>query len=283
MTDTTLDLDYLIAEFTIPGRPISKFHGGLNEGSHRWDAKKRTASEARISEAFAHAGGRLTESPDAAFRVEAVFRQGTFQRRDVDNMVKHVLDGLNGIAWIDDAQVVEIRGRKEFVAPEDEATVVTVYLTGDMGRLKEQCQNCGKEFRTYPSWNNPGRRRIYCSRDCTYAAVRAANTRNCEQCGSSFQSKDKRARFCTTQCSNQAGKVVIPCQICGTEFEQYKSWAEMRPCCSPECSAERAVITRKRRASKHFPGTCRICGAGTTRKEYKRCNPCKLSGNKIPD
>jgi len=34
------------------------------------------------------------------------------QRPEVDNLIKTVLDGLNGIAWGDDAQVVEVSGRK---------------------------------------------------------------------------------------------------------------------------------------------------------------------------
>ena len=34
---------------------------------------------------------------------------------DLDNLVKAVLDGLNGIAWHDDAQIVELHISKKYV------------------------------------------------------------------------------------------------------------------------------------------------------------------------
>lgn len=52
------------------------------------------------------------------------------QRPDVDNLIKTVLDGLNKIAWNDDAQVVEVSGRKAWSdgAP---ITHVTITSTGE--------------------------------------------------------------------------------------------------------------------------------------------------------
>lgn len=265
----------LVAEFTLAGNPQSKFHTahGPRPG---YDPAKREAAEARIALAFLEAGGKLTDSPDVAFKLEAVFRQSTHQRRDVDNMVKLVCDGLNGVAWPDDAQVLELHARKEFVDRDSAETVVRVYTIGDMGRRTEECLQCGTTFATYPSWSNPERRKVYCSRDCAYAGSRAARTHTCEQCGIQFVSRDKKARkFCTVTCKSKSGRVSVPCAVCGTEFEQFKSWVVRRPCCSPGCSAERMLLTRKERSSKYLPGTCLACGAGTTRKEYKRCRPCK--------
>ena len=35
-------------------------------------------------------------------------------RGDIDNYVKSVFDAFNGVVWEDDAQVVELRARKEY-------------------------------------------------------------------------------------------------------------------------------------------------------------------------
>ena len=37
---------------------------------------------------------------------------GNRRRRDLDNGIKAILDGLNGIAWADDAQVVRLLAEK---------------------------------------------------------------------------------------------------------------------------------------------------------------------------
>lgn len=44
-------------------------------------------------------------------------------RPDADNLAKSVLDSLNGLLWIDDSQVVDLRVRK-YVAAGDEAAHV---------------------------------------------------------------------------------------------------------------------------------------------------------------
>jgi hypothetical protein len=44
-------------------------------------------------------------------------------------MAKVVLDGLNGVAWADDAQVIELSARKGFVEDKQHARIeVLVYL-----------------------------------------------------------------------------------------------------------------------------------------------------------
>ena len=52
-------------------------------------------------------------------------------RPDIDNLLKSILDGLNGIAFEDDCQVALIRGEKLFVAPDTlPRAEVAVYYTG---------------------------------------------------------------------------------------------------------------------------------------------------------
>lgn len=42
---------------------------------------------------------------------------------DLDNYAKSILDGMNGVAWIDDSYVVDLRQQKEY-AEEDGALIV---------------------------------------------------------------------------------------------------------------------------------------------------------------
>jgi Holliday junction resolvase RusA-like endonuclease len=48
-------------------------------------------------------------------------------RRDIDNYAKACLDGLNGIAWADDGQVVDLRATKRYMeAPQTAITIETL-------------------------------------------------------------------------------------------------------------------------------------------------------------
>ena len=57
---------------------------------------------------------RLKSSRSAAREVKAT-------RPDIDNLLKAVLDGLNGVAFHDDGQVVQIGGAKWIAAADEEA------------------------------------------------------------------------------------------------------------------------------------------------------------------
>lgn len=286
--DLTIDISdarELVARFEVPGEPVSKARARFTKRGSKtvaYTPEKTKQGEERVAWAYRAAGGRLNPDTEVAYAVHAQFFNGTMQRRDVDNMLKLILDGLNGIAYPDDTQVLEVWGRKAKVSKPDARTAVSVYRIGTIGRPMANCIRCGAVFPTYESWTSNPNGKKYCSSGCHYAAVRERNARVCEQCGQDFQSKDSRARFCSRACRNRSGRVAIPCAICGTEFEQYKSWADRRPYCSQECATERARRMRQERRTKHLPGTCLVCGAGTTRKEYRRCNPCKLAGKAIP-
>lgn len=279
----------LIAEFTVKGEPTSKARPRFTKRGYKgqvYTPQRTLDAEAGVQAAFLKATKRKFLEPEAAYAVHIHFHNGTRQRRDIDNMVKLVLDGLNGAAWVDDNQVLEVAARKSFVTKAEAHTHVRIYVIGDMGFTKQSCKQCHKEFRTYPSWQRGGdREKLFCSRACHTEYRRRARERTCEHCNETFLiwGESKKTRFCSKECYSATRTVDINCVICGTEFRQYKSWVEMRPCCSPECSQERAKRKRAERRTTHFPGTCRICGAGTTRKEYKRCNACKLANKQVPE
>jgi Holliday junction resolvase RusA-like endonuclease len=59
------------------------------------------------------------------------FFQGTRARKDIDNMVKLVLDSLNGVAWTDDVQVSVVLARRVYTVKERARTVVRIFATID--------------------------------------------------------------------------------------------------------------------------------------------------------
>lgn len=269
--------------FTIPGEPASKARprfDGRGSKTRTYTPAKTKAAEVQVGWAFRAAGGRFEPDPEVTFGVDVTFHNGTRQRRDVDNMLKLVLDGLNGVAWVDDTQVMEVTARKRFVSKAEARTEVVVSRVGTMDRLTKPCERCGESFRIYESVK--GQR--YCSRACGDADREEARARVCAQCGADFlaHGKSHTTQFCSRACHAANGRTIISCRVCGTEFEQYKSWVEQRPYCSTECVRENARTRRQERRSTKFPGACLICGAGTTRKEYRRCNPCKLAGKSVP-
>lgn len=48
---------------------------------------------------------------------------------DLDNYIKAVLDGLNGLAWVDDSQIVNISATKEYSL--EPKTVVLIWIWGE--------------------------------------------------------------------------------------------------------------------------------------------------------
>jgi crossover junction endodeoxyribonuclease RusA len=276
----------VVARFEVPGEPVSKARARFTKyGSavRSYTPEKTRTAEERMAVAYRGAGGRLEQDADVTFGVTATFYNGTRQRRDVDNMLKLVLDGLNRVAWLDDNQVVEVTGRKRYVGKASPAlTEVVVYRVGRIDRDRLTCQQCGVEFLTYASWSA----RKFCSAECISASRRKARERTCEHCGRAYHAhgKTRATRFCSVDCSNAAGRIDIPCGTCGTTFSQNRSWAAQgRVYCSTECSHAHDAEVRSSRRTATFRGTCLVCGAGTTRPEYKRCAPCRIAGRPVPE
>lgn len=277
-----------VALLSLPGEPVSKARARFTKyGSkvHAYTPEKTRVGEDRIKGEYLRAVGSMERDTDATFRIEVDFYCGTRQRRDVDNMLKLVLDALNGIAYPDDVQVLEVSGRKHFTTKSEARTEIVIFkLTGGMSRPTQPCLRCGTPFLTYESWqSNPGGKK-YCSPNCAYTHRLETRERSCGHCATTFYARKSDQRFCSRDCSNSHGKEEIACTICGTSFTQFKSWVAIgRACCSQDCYAEKARRGARERRTKSFPGLCLICGTGTTRKEYKRCNTCKLGGRKVPE
>lgn len=118
--------------FIVTGPARGKGRARSTKSGHHYTPKETRLYEAHVRDCY------LREHPDAApmtgpvclVVLEARLRPATHLRKDgsrrasapiypvsrpdLDNIVKSILDGLNGIAWVDDAQVVEIRASKEY-------------------------------------------------------------------------------------------------------------------------------------------------------------------------
>lgn len=217
----------VVAHFTIIGEPQSKSRARVtsrNGKVHAYTPRQTELAEDAVAWQFKAAGGR---GPDGAktFGVFAVFLCGTRQRRDVDNMLKLILDGLNKIAWADDSQVTEVSGRLTRGVPKDEArTEVIVYetVTAMAGGLQatKPCEHCGTPIRIYPSTS--GIR--FCSGTCAGQAKRIHPDVACAGCGRTFTPNSGARTTCSRECDRGVRTTTRSCAHCGATITSPRSW-----------------------------------------------------------
>lgn len=104
--------------FIIPGiqpKQRPRFSRG-----HTYTPSATAEYELEIATLYAFKIGIMFEGPvkvSMRFMVKkgkTVKRDKPTVKPDIDNLIKSVLDGLNKVAWKDDAQVVELTARKEY-------------------------------------------------------------------------------------------------------------------------------------------------------------------------
>lgn len=269
----TMEQDALFITLTVPGEPKSKARPRYTTRAGKvvaYTPKDTRTAEARYRTAYLEQTKRINTDKLGAYAVHADFYNGNYQRRDVDNMLKAVLDGLNRVAWDDDAQVVEVIGRKHFVPKDQARAEVRIYHRGTLRHTNIKCQHCGKEFQTYPSTKGVQR---YCSQECHLAKRKKDRTRECAQCGQQFEAHGE-AKYCSRECASEGRRVVTPCTRCGIDTSIQKCHAHRNVYCSDDCRRA-AAAEKKRNGPRRSQGTCTICGGGVSRKEYKRCADCK--------
>ena len=258
----------LIAEFTCEGEPISKSRARFTKrGSktYAYTPERTHTGERLIAAGFRSVRKGIPTDAEIAYRVEVDFRCGTRQRRDVDNMVKLVLDGLNGVAWVDDNQVTEVEASKCYVQPFEAATWVRVYEVGRLEPPKSPCIRCGTEFRTYESWRTASSPRKFCSPECGYAYRVERRERACKQCGRTFLAWGpmKETKFCSVACKSESGRADYECTECGIHFRDEKNLGARRTnvWCSYLC-----------RSAWHARNE-RECKRGHLRADHQRYRP----------
>ena len=101
--------------FTIEGEPRSKQRPRVARG--------RAYTPKETVEAYWAASEHLFEERVV---VSIDFFNGNRRRRDIDNMVKLILDALNGVAFVDDVQVVGLEAHKFQTVKERARTEVVL-------------------------------------------------------------------------------------------------------------------------------------------------------------
>ena len=110
----------------IPGKPQPKQRPRLGYGGKAYTPEPTQAFEKRVKHHAKMAGATPVSGPVhvditsvfsmpkslAKYRKAALDGQPHTNRPDLDNLVKSVLDGLNGVAFDDDAQVHSVSARK---------------------------------------------------------------------------------------------------------------------------------------------------------------------------
>lgn len=115
----------LVATVTVAGEPVSKERARVVRGG-TFTPPKTLAAEEAIAWMFRQAARAWKVDRNSQFVVEMGFHCKTRHRRDIDNMIKLVLDALNKLCWWDDSQVTEVRAIK-YQESTEPLTTVTIY------------------------------------------------------------------------------------------------------------------------------------------------------------
>lgn len=115
-----------VATFRVDGQPVPKARARVGVRGSFTPVRTRNAEEA-VAWAFKAAAKGHVPNPAARYGIRLIAVQTDRRRRDLDNVLKLVMDGLNGVAWVDDQQVASIHARK-VLSTSDPHVQVTVFV-----------------------------------------------------------------------------------------------------------------------------------------------------------
>lgn len=258
--------------FTVKGEPMSKARARVVNG-HAFTPLRTRQAEDVVAWSFRDVARGHEPTATVYYGVSAEFYAGTRQRRDVDNMLKLILDGLNGVAWVDDNSVLEVFGRKSYCTKAEARTEVCIYEVGSPAHLSTfTCAGCGSTVPSYPSVME---KKKYCSTECWRRTVAGSGFKACVACGTEF--RNHRSLYCSAACKHEHKTVDVACTQCATMFNRSQSWVTNgKPFCTIDC---RVAWHREHRAIA-ARGVCATCAGSTSKKCYVRCQACAIEASR---
>lgn len=148
-------------------------------------------------------------------------------------------------------------------------------------KVVKTCAWCGETFTRPASW---GAKVRFCSKSCGNRSRWASDTRTlrtCLQCGDSFRSTNKAAKYCSQRCMGAAyrQRVTLSCDHCGKRFEKTPGKVGRFNYCSQSCS-------RAEHGAKLVRGDRPLRGTEWDRMRLRlirergnRCERCGMTGD----
>jgi crossover junction endodeoxyribonuclease RusA len=145
-------VEHAVISFIVLGEPVP-WARARSRGSQRWNSPRVEAQKALIAGAARIAGAKPLEDP---MRLTVTAYLSSWRRVDGDNILKLVADALNGVAYVDDAQVMHATVMK-IVSNEKPRTVVLVEPLAVWGELAFHFPPTSRSApRLVPSVRRPG-------------------------------------------------------------------------------------------------------------------------------
>lgn len=124
--------------FVVPGDPVPKARPRVVHG--RTFTPERTRRAEQLVAAHARKAGARRLAGRVA--VELRFFRATARRCDLDNLCKAIMDSLNGVAWDDDDQVVELHAEKALDRERPRTEVLVRELPAEVQLVATADQFC---------------------------------------------------------------------------------------------------------------------------------------------
>lgn len=210
----------------IPGAPVSKSRVRFGKG-HAYNRPEAVAAERKTATYVRGALHGHVYPGNVA--LGCIFYRPNFQRIDTDNLLKHVCDSINGVAFKDDSQVTAIFGRLELDRQNPRTVVVLGPHRSTLVRGvndAKPCATCGKSVRWKPRQTRDDPR--YCSRECVLAArqVELSEPIPCPSCGTPFRRRTSAQKLCSSHCranmmrdaKKSPKRTLSSCATCGKQL-----------------------------------------------------------------